>query len=904
MLIENSLNVGHMRTLNLGCFPKKVLEFEDSQDFLEQIIFLDYQLQLFIHNKLNGEGLVPPDRVDNIGYQTELLQMITFLSSVGANYHDSSKSYEEKLYYNVVLAQLHFLNLDFESMRHQLLQLEVVINPEIDAEQDTVTSQFIASLTCRYYTLLGLTKDSYKTWVEYLKGIKKPFNKSQASAQYWNNCLYDKLAVVLTSGKSVLLSFARDVMAISNDISIMGFSNYLLSSSYATLVDANFQDEYSSYLESELTDFRHSHITFPSAKGNSNELECMVEGMFLTLFNVNTRSKLLKAQLAKKFLISCSEKTYQSQVVLSAMIRVLIELREYDEAFAAFKTWIAYEETTEEQHDGDIYDILQVIELYALCIEKFNPFKSLNRSKLFKYTRMETLKTALDKYSKQLLNYLQILENTCGLTYDTELSDLSKDPLSFLTTKYNLNMLLPDESDFVKIVSRAWYAIGSYNYFLVSYKCPSFEKLQEYSQIVAKYLKNALIVNSTGKCTYLFQYALTLAYQKELKPSMKLCKFILKQYPESFKTWNLFVLILSALDVNGSTEATPSGPLKSGSATMNGNQKSTEPLRDLETFIKSALNIAAIYLSKNKEVPVEVRYDILQLKLTQMALWESIYDVQYVLDNLPDVFQLYYELFNVPTEIIRDSNLKMDSTVNSTWSHRPSFIGPLEKKIHRLDKKEKQSIKRLSRMGTMKSTINSKSDENLELRSRNSVSIIERKILQELWLWTMRIYAKIGLTEEAEQCVVEAETVWEPNVKTFSSVAMLTSKTRKFLSLQECERCLEFLDREDINFQIREYGSSILCLAKLFIVDDNLENLIFISTKDLNAGVIRIKNYLERYLLSWPYGFNNSEIWYYLSKIYEMLDDRTLLSYSLWRAIDLEDTRPVRSFEVVDETPF
>lgn len=892
-----------MRTLNLGCFPKKVLEFEDSQEFLEQIIFLDYQLQLFIHNKLNGEGLVPPERADNIGYQTELLQMITFLSSVGANYHDSSKTYEEKLYFNVVLSQLHFLNLDFDSVRHQLLQLEVKVNPNWDYTPNTVINEFLASLTCRYYTLLGLTKDSYKTWVEYLKQVKRPFSKSQASAQYWTDCLYDKLAVVLSSGKTVQLSFKKDVVIISNDISIMGFSNYLLSSDYASLVDSKFHDEYNTYLESELSDFRHSHIGFPSAKENSNELEYMVGGMFLSFFNVSSRNRLLKAQNAKNFLISCSEKTYQSQVVLSAMIRVLIELKEYDEAFAAFKTWVAYEETIEEQHDGNIHDILQVIDLYGLCIEKFNPYKSRNRSKLFKYTSLETLITALDKYSAQLLSYLNKLEVICGLTYDSSDSELAKDPLSFLTTKYNLNILLPDNSEYVKIVSRAWYAMGSYNYFLVSYKCPSFEKLKNYTEIVATYLKNALIVNSTGRCTYLFQYALILAYKNELKPAMKLCKFILKQYPESFKTWNLFVLILSALDVNDKSGTIPS--LGNQKPTTNGNgngQISTETLRDLETFIKSALNIAAIYLSKNNEVPVEVRYDILQLKLTQMALWESIYGVQYVLDNLPDVFQLYYELFNVPQEIVRDSNLKMDSTINSTWSHRPSFIGPMEKKSLKQDNnKEKQSIKRLSRMGTMKST---RSEGNSELRSRSSVSIIERKILQELWLWTMKIYAKIGLTEEAEQCIVEAETVWEPNVKTFSSVAMLTSKTRKFLSLQECERCLEFLDREDINFHIREYGNSILCLAKLFVVDDNLENLIFISTKDLNAGVIRIKNYLERFLLSWPFGFNNSEIWYYLSKIYEMLDDRTLLSYSLWRAIDLEDSRPVRSFEVVDELPF
>ena len=49
-------------------------------------------------------------------------------------------------------------------------------------------------------------------------------------------------------------------------------------------------------------------------------------------------------------------------------------------------------------------------------------------------------------------------------------------------------------------------------------------------------------------------------------------------------------------------------------------------------------------------------------------------------------------------------------------------------------------------------------------------NITERKILQEIWLWTSRVFLKAGLIEECEQCIVEAESIYEPNIKTFTAL--------------------------------------------------------------------------------------------------------------------------------------
>jgi hypothetical protein len=89
-------------------------------------------------------------------------------------------------------------------------------------------------------------------------------------------------------------------------------------------------------------------------------------------------------------------------------------------------------------------------------------------------------------------------------------------------------------------------------------------------------------------------------------------------------------------------------------------------------------------------------------------------------------------------------------------------------------------------------------------------------------------------------------------------------------------------------------------MCKLFIIDDSANASLFVSEKDKTAGMIRLKTMLEKCTTNWPYGYNNVEVWYFLTKIYEEIDDKTLLKNSLWRCVHLEDFRPVRSLSIID----
>ncbi|KAM9886113.1 hypothetical protein OXX79_014400, partial [Metschnikowia pulcherrima] len=85
---------------------------------------------------------------------------------------------------------------------------------------------------------------------------------------------------------------------------------------------------------------------FPNANENTSEETDFVQTLYQTLNSLSPRRsrvfEIVSPQLTKEFLVSMAGKSYQSQSVLSNLIRSLIDLGEYDEALAAFKTYTTY----------------------------------------------------------------------------------------------------------------------------------------------------------------------------------------------------------------------------------------------------------------------------------------------------------------------------------------------------------------------------------------------------------------------------------------------------------------------------------------------------------------------------------------------------------------------------------
>ena len=1096
MYIENSINEKYIRSLNLGCFPKNVLNFQESQDYFQQLIFIDYQLQLLIQNELNNKELVTINDFQRLQKDArsndpkgKLIQLINYTNSIHLNYQHETNSriYEENLYYINLMANLLYLDGNLPEMNRLLSSITVSHQVNKTSQHANVSQnvlEFIQYLTCRYYVLLGLSLSNHSTststsnnnsnsnsnntqvWFDYLAKFNKPFSKSQVVANHWLDLMFRKLALAVSQNGTIPLSFTSQVSNLpffKNKLSAIAFSNFLLRPENLRLTNKSFKSDYASYLTIDINECIHLQIQFPNASDTNTQVNDFINNLYETMSYVPFNLAIFKPSLSKSFLVDATKKTYQSRIVLSNLIYTLIDLNEYDEALVAFKTYIAYLEKDEEQKDGYIEDILAIIDTYSTCIIHFNPLKSFKNHKKFKYSDEQFVVNELHEFAKSLKRYMDKLAELIDLTYDDENYAGDRNPLSFLYRKYNLNVLQSDHSQFIELISKAWHSLGYYHYYFAVEQSANQKILDGHVREVMRNYKNSLIVNSTGNVLYLFTYALALANSGELKSSLKLCKLILKKYPESFKTWNLLVLLISSFNNDNAEVIKPAGAhsnilpdnLLSDEEKYNGvanlDQKvdsyvaPTPEIREPEKFINKALNISGLYILKHQQKDIKLttdaKYEILQLKMTQLAVLESIHGPQYMIDYISEVFVLFHELFDVKLA----SNLANTSSSRQygsgeKWSHRPSVIDPKvangvststptpipmqpeskqsqnqkqgdkessdtgfnppraaspdvvsEHKLERVQTSKRSNavdkLKRFSKLpmkevkdamivrrdsvasygsndsgprhirkpdfmkrgggtssppppsqrfastGTAATAYNDKTttttataaaaatskpktilanangtgagNSPLGASRSNATSapahrhdnLIERKLLQEIWLWTARIFLKVGLLDECEQSIIEEELVYEPNYKTFIATGNLHSKSKKFLALLEFERSLEILDK-NYKFNKIDYGYAILGLAKLVLVDDKLSNSLFISTRDMDAAIIRLKNLLEQYSISWPYGVNNPEVWFYLSKIYEIIDDKILLTKSLWKCIELEDVRPVRAFEI------
>ena len=933
MLIETSPNEKYMNTLNFDCFPKSVDKFQDSPEVFQQIIFIDYQLQSLIQRQLKNLSIIEcRDSISkNSGSLREsLTSLIRFAESL-ENYHDiPNTSHEEKLYYAVIMTHLYYLNSQTEELIRTNEKFESSI-PSTLHSSAYIHNDFVEYLACRQIVLLGLSDEQsrYKLWAEYLISLKKPFTKSNIAASHWLDVLFGGMALLLSSQDKKLITFDSDIKAqifAKNNLMLVLFSNYLMKIENRHFLDADFRAQFSNYLKIHIESIIKNENHFPDASSENHDLNFFVYNLYESLSYVPMKYHILSGLLSKKLLINLTQKSYQSQIILRTLIKTLIDREEYDEAYAAFKTYISYIEKDQEQHNGYIHDILSIIDTYATCILRFNPLDSLslqsNDSKKFKYVTRDQILHSLDKCAVESKGYLRELANTCDLKYDDSPND---NHISFLYLKYNDNVMQEDNSYFIRLISKSWYSLGYYYYYLCSFELPNYETIDAYTSKVLKYYKNSLIIDTTGNISYLFNYALILSYNRSIQQAIKLCKFILKRHPESFKTWNLYALLLSSLEthssgdnaqnqkhtyqvnvtIDGSINDTMSG---GANGTAASNIQMTK-IRELEKIINNGLNIAGIYLVKNRKSNLnltnETKFDILQLKLTQLSIWESTYGTHYILEYLSEVFVLYNELFDIDIGTNKSDNTQLRTNI-AKWSHRPSFIDPSsnqnndikqENHLSKEKKLAKDKIKRMSKISKSKE----RHDYQTNGTSMKKLNVTERKILQDIWVWASKIYLKIGLLEEAEQCIVEAESIHEPNTKTITSLGLICSSNRKFLALQEFERSLEILNEPINYYKKRELGTTLLGLCKLIILDDNIDNSLFISTKDLSSGLIRLKNYLEQFSQSWPFGYNNSEIWWYLSLIYEKIDDKVMLTKSLWKCVELEDFRPVRDFDCCSE---
>lgn len=906
------------KALNLGSFPRNVSSFQDSGIYLDQIIFVDHELQSTLQ-------LVSADKlflIENSENQERITQLINYVHSLNSTYSNTPKSYLEVYYGSVVLAHLQTLIEDYESAIATLngFRIDHTVPFNTQAEQE-----FLDYICARFHSILGKASlNGPAVWSIFLKSLKRYGHANQVSANIWINSILGNLISELSvdGRRPVEFNNLQSQEFAKNICSLVSLANYALRHENAIFVSPSFKKDYLKFITGLINDKIKQRKDFPDSNDKSSDELDFVQSFYQTLNDTSTTrsfvTNFIKPKVSKAFLINMSEKTYQSQSVLLNLILSLIDLGEYDEAFAAFKTYISYVEK-EKVQTGNEPDFFEVISLYSLCILLFNPLNSFipdakSPSKKFRYTSIDLVVPELLKFAKDLQIYLEQVAESAHLTYDIGTQEKAQDQLSFLYYRFNPQIFLDANSNLVRTVSNAWFALGNLHQYLCIHSSANSENLKDNIIKTNLFYKNSLIINSSGNLEHLFNYALALAYEHHISDSLKLCKFILKKYPESFKTWNLLALLTSATENKDfiKSQDVSDAQLKSHQndnldvGSQNG--KSTK-VNQSERFIDDALNIAGIFTSKQQErnipLSLETKYEILQLKMTQLAIWEAKHGVESILEFITDIFVLYRELFLHVQFPKSKTQTNTGGKSSAKWSNRPSVMDAPETEVNAKRSSGpkylgKDNIRRLSKI-SLDSTDGKHHKIHREEKETKEEHKFELRILQEIWLWTASIYLKLGYLEEAEQCIVEAETADKPNVKTHTYLGFLTSKTRKQLALQEYERSFEMFHSTEEEFNKKSYGLTLVGMSQLLVAKDASNESPFVSAKDRSAGLVRLKNYLEAYSNCWPYGHNSPELWYYLSEIYEEFDDRVLQSEALWKCVDLETGRPVRAYDICED---
>lgn len=171
----------------------------------------------------------------------------------------------------------------------------------------------------------------------------------------------------------------------------------------------------------------------------------------------------------------------------------------------------------------------------------------------------------------------------------------------------------------------------------------------------------------------------------------------------------------------------------------------------------------------------------------------------------------------------------------------------------------------------------------------------ETKLLREIWLWISAIYRRAELLQDADQAIVEAEELTGPTADTHAETGILISKERPVRAMEEFESAL---DDEPDNMK------AILGLAQVILAHSRAANpnlsedahSVFISEKDELAAHARILSLLETIVQTSP-GRHTSEAWYLLSQYYDISNREKELQNALWKSVALEEVRAVRDYD-------
>ncbi|CAJ0644372.1 10956_t:CDS:10 [Entrophospora sp. SA101] len=536
-----------------------------------------------------------------------------------------------------------------------------------------------------------------------------------------------------------------------------------------------------------------------------------------------------------EMLYRATQKTFQSPRILRHLINSLITLGDYDEAELAVNAYIALVEKAKETNKSDVVKRMSSSGLNKLT-EKFIDVESNQDFMQVLITSAELMAKQLDKKTLELANKaIKLIENI-GVGLSKEL------------------------------IAKAWRFVGV-GYSMLADKEYDPKSRPEFHAKAIDALNKSIKLDPEAFETY-YQLALEYAITRDIGQAIESVKQALALDGTNIPCWHLLVLLLSSQkDIQGALKASEIGAKES-------DWETTDSTVDFNT-------LAAIGNNDGEE--------FLSFKLTQNVLQELANGSETAIQNFDKLFTLFGRVFpDYSLVSYYDSSSKKHEKYEDTISSKlqissnsaKSFTSSSDKKEEYLSSSNNNDGSTIS-SATNKETLDVPKTNyatSIASSSKNSGSSGVRPsptpTITDLWLGSASIFRRLGNLEEAQKAIESAEEIDNMNPDIWYQLGLL-----HFVQEQYVEAISAFHKAMALDLN---HVLSLVYLARTYIETKNIEIAEGILD-DITKGI----------------GWDCAEAWLYLGQIYKATNRIKRTKDCLWYTLDLEESQPIRSFNVL-----
>ncbi|CAI4063802.1 hypothetical protein SUVZ_07G4260 [Saccharomyces uvarum] len=520
------------------------------------------------------------------------------------------------------------------------------------------------------------------------------------------------------------------------------------------------------------------------------------------------------------FIVSSMEKTFQS-IDISKTAMILFqnlsnnnsndEIKQQSlkrESTLNFVNFVKYNNKYYQLNNNSHHDIISFLDAYAFILQDSSEADSIEN--LFDYDNtVSTFTTSLisfyGEYNLPLMSKtesLNWLENSTRSVFPENISKILVNAWSTLyeIRKYQLDFLTSND--------------------LTSYLCNAMMLSTKEKESITNEEEEEGEEEETLR-ELQFKYSYTLAQQRHIEPAIKtLESLILSKSPNCYKAWHLLALCRSV-------------------------QEDKEMSYKIVCSVLEAMNESL----QSDTLHLNDRWQLIHLKLTQLAIIEEIFGTLEALETLPEVFELYTKLFPDSRPELNSAGPKYSQTKEYLLQMVWIFAANMYMRTKENDSDAKAAIKEATKVESKFKNLNCNISNGYLSIIKDEANVALKEFETVLYYDEYNLDALIGF---AELIFPEELDGNEEKLESYYTLSLDKKSTKR-------------------------------------------AQLTFVNDTDRSAAYARLKFLLECAILESIEAYHSPEVWWYLSLIYEKYQDDEYKN-SLLKCVKYQELNPIRSF--------